>query len=124
MPIAQVKRPILGHVAIPNQRRTAECREIDVQLDVLHDTKRARHISGGRDLPVVSLPVANRQRKQIVAVRPFDGAGSVGIETAAQQQNRASHPWHSRHPWHPWHLSDPSDVRSPDVLVSLKLKTN
>ena len=54
---------------------------------MLRDTKRLSDASSRQHLLPVHLPVADRQREQLVSVGPDNRAGRIGIETAAEQKN-------------------------------------
>ena len=70
-----VQVAILGDRAVTRERGSAERREIDGELDVPDDVEGARDGAGGFDLTCMDLPVADREREQLVALRASDGAG-------------------------------------------------
>ncbi len=84
-----VERAVLRHAACPDQRRSAEGREIDPEFDVARHSQRARHSPGGLHLDGVALAVGDRQRKELEAVGARDGGGGVGIEAPAEQDDRS-----------------------------------
>ena len=54
-------RPVLGHLAIPEQRRAAERREINRQLAVRSRAKRLGNLARRENLMAVALAVIHRQ---------------------------------------------------------------
>src|SRR4029453_8279886 len=88
--IAGVEPAILGDDAVPGERRAAELREIDVQLDVGGDVKASCDGARRFDFARVNLAVADRQSVQLVALltRPRPARGRR--EATAQENDRFS----------------------------------
>ena len=80
---------ILRDVAVADQRGPAERREVDVELDVARDAQRGGDAARRLDLARVDLAVADGQRVELVAVARGHGAGGVGVEAAAEQDDGA-----------------------------------
>ena len=80
---------ILRDVAVADQRRAAERREVDVELDVARDAERRGDAARRVDLARVHLAVADGQRVELVAVARGHRAGRVGVEAAAEQDDGA-----------------------------------
>ena len=124
--VRRVERTVLRDRAVADQRRAAECRKVHVELDVPGHAKIAGHIARRLDLARMDLAVSDRERVELVALGPRHRARGVGVEPAAQQQNRSS-AYHSvrRSTSARQHVArgyDPPDLGAPDVLVGLQLQ--
>ena len=62
-------------------------RQVDVELDVPDDAECSGHIARRRNLARVHLPVANRQRVQLVSIAPRHRARRVRIQPAAEEKD-------------------------------------
>ena len=81
---ALVQIAVLGDLAVADERRTAERREVDVELDVARDAKVACHLARRGDLARVDLSVPHRQGVQLVPLGAHHGARGVGVQSAAE----------------------------------------
>ena len=86
-----IDRPILRHRQIARQRRAAERGQVHGDLDVAGDAERPRDRARRLDLARVPLAVRDGERVQAEPFGPRDGRGRVGIQPAAQQNDRVRH---------------------------------
>ena len=86
--VVRIDRPVLGHRRVGRQRRAAERGQIDVELDVARDAEPLRDGASRLQFLRVPLAVADRQRVQAEAVGARNRRRRVGIEPAAEQDNR------------------------------------
>src|SRR4029077_20663331 len=69
-----------------------ESRQVHVELDMLRDAQRGRDGAGGLHLVRVALTVAHGERVQREPFLACDRSGCVGIQAAAQEDDRPTLP--------------------------------
>ena len=94
--VGGVHRPVLRHGAVSRQGRAANRRQVHAHLEVLPHAQGARDRPGRLDLTRVALAVQDAERADVEAVPLQNRRGGVGIETAAQKDDRARHSDHLR----------------------------
>ena len=108
-----IDRTILRNLDVGRERRPADARQIEIELEVPDHPQRCGHHASRIDLAHVTLAVAQAERAHLEAVAPGDGRRRVGVESAAQQHDRRRTRRHT-----------PRYVRSPDELVGLQLQSH
>src|SRR5688572_3428071 len=79
---------ILWHVDRPRrQRRAADPRQIQIELEMPHRAQCVRYGFRGFELADVPLAVIDAERRNGKAITSRDGSGGIGVQAAAQKND-------------------------------------